>query len=87
MTEYLMVGEEDVHLLSATAIMALISHFRVFVMFPPFLAVTTQILMSRSYSADPVVPADFVEDHYSPTISNVAGINGPEPPFSNSRIT
>ena len=87
MTEYLMVGEEDVHLLSATAIMVVISHFRVFVMFPPFLAVPTQTLMSRSYSTDPVVPADCVEDHYSPIISNVAGNNGPEPPFSNSRIT
>jgi len=50
------------------------------------LAVTTQILMSRSESADPVVPADFVEDHYSPTISNVASINGTDP-VSNSRST
>ena len=35
--------------------------------------------MSRSDSADPVVPADYVEDNYSPTISNVASINGPDP--------
>ena len=81
-----MAGEEYAHLLSATAIMVVISHFRVVVLFPPFLAVTTQILMSRSESADPVVPADFVEDHYSPTISNVASINGTDP-VSNSRST
>ena len=36
MTKYLMAGEEDAHLLSATAIMVVISHFRVFVMFPTF---------------------------------------------------